>query len=166
MRRRARAGGRSTSAGTARATAPAVATLTAAALAMTGCSRGVEVAPPSGLSPRAQSACRAVTWPKTVARLEQVPTTPESTLTAAWGDPPLIARCGVPAAGPTTDDCVVVDGVDWVIHPLSDGTRLTTFGRDPAIELLVPTDYGPAPLLLPAFDAAARALPRTGHACE
>ena len=166
MRRRARAGGRFTPAGAAAAGALAAVALTAAAMAMAGCSRGVEVAPPSGLSSRAQNACRAVTWPKTVARLGQVPTTPESTLTAAWGDPPLIARCGVPAPGPTTDDCVVVDGVDWVVHPLSDGTRLTTFGRDPAIELLVPTVYGPAPLLLPAFDAAAKALPRTGHACE
>ncbi len=98
--------------------------------------------------------------------MKQVATSPESVLTAAWGDPPLIARCGLPSPGPTTEDCVVVNGVDWVIHPLSDGTRLTTYGRDPAIELLVPGAYGPAPLLLPAFDGAAHALPRNGHACD
>ena len=58
--------------------------------------------------------------------------------------------CGLPAPAPTTDSCVVVDGVDWVVRELTDGTAVT-FGREPAIEVLVPQEHGPVPLLLPAF---------------
>ncbi|GAA2732958.1 DUF3515 family protein [Pedococcus aerophilus] len=83
-----------------------------------------------------------------------------------WGDPAIIATCGWPALGPTTDQCLDVDGVDWVAAPLTDGTRFTTFGRDPAIEVLVPRAYDPAPLLLPAFGAAAKALPSNNRTCS
>jgi len=83
-----------------------------------------------------------------------------------WGDPAIIATCGWPALGPTSDQCVDVDGVDWVAQPLSDGVRFTTFGRDPAIEVLVPHAYDPAPLLLPAFGPAARALPSNNRTCS
>lgn len=84
---------------------------------------------------------------------------------AAWGDPAVIARCGVPAQPPSID-CIEVDGVGWIPQALSDGTRFTSFGTDPAIEVLVPSDYAPEPLLLPAFGAAARELPPNGHACR
>ncbi len=83
-----------------------------------------------------------------------------------WGDPAIIATCGWPALGPTSDQCLDVDGVDWVAQPLSDGVRFTTFGRDPAIEVLVPNAYAPAPLLLPAFNPAAKALPTNNRTCS
>jgi hypothetical protein len=130
-----------------------------------GCSGGVEVAPPTGLTPAAEATCRGVSWPQTVGGMARMTTQPSSPLTAAWGEPALIARCGVPTPGPTTDNCIAVDGVDWVAHPLSDGTRMTTFGRQPAVEVLVPREYGPAPLLLPAFDGVVARLSRTGHSC-
>lgn len=85
---------------------------------------------------------------------------------ARYGDPAVIVRCGVSAPGPTPDECVAVDDVDWVVHPLADGTRMTTYGRSPAVEVLVPAAHAPAPLLLPALAAAARALPSTGHRCS
>ena len=50
----------------------------------------------------------------------------------------IIARCGLDPLSPTTEDCVTVDGVDWVVRPLSDGSAATTYGRDPAIEVLAP----------------------------
>ncbi|MGO4340729.1 hypothetical protein [Pedococcus sp. 2YAF34] len=83
-----------------------------------------------------------------------------------WGDPAIIATCGWPPLGPTPDQCLDVDGVDWVAEPLSDGVRFTTFGRDPAIEVLVPHAYDPAPLLLPALGPAAKSLPATGRTCS
>ncbi|WP_322786070.1 DUF3515 family protein [Intrasporangium oryzae] len=95
----------------------------------------------------------------------RVATSPASASAAAWGDPAIIARCGLDALGPTTDPCVTVDGVDWVVRELSDGTAATTYGRDPAIEVLAPSAYGPVSLLLPAFAEAARALPTTGRTC-
>lgn len=68
-------------------------------------------------------------------------------------------------AAPTTQQCIDASGLDWVAEDLSDGVRLTTFGRDPAIEVLVPNAYAPAPLLLPAFADAVKVLPKNGHTC-
>ena len=93
-------------------------------------------------------------------------TTPDSRSVAAWGDPAVVARCGVAAPGPTDVECVEVDGVGWIPESLSDGIRFTTFGTEPAIEVLVPAAYPPEPLLLPTFGTAAKALPRNGLVCR
>lgn len=126
------------------------------------CSSTVEVRP----APHADDpACQSLPWPAEVSGRSRVQTTTTSTSVAAWGDPAIIARCGFEPVPPTTADCVTVDGVDWVLRELSDGSAATTFGTDPAIEVLVPKTYGPAPLQLPAFTTAARSLPRTDHRC-
>ncbi len=134
-------------------------------LGTSGCSDAVDVTPPEAAG---SDACRAAAdaWPTTVAHLEKRSTTSDSPAVAAWGDPAVIARCGVAALAPTTDPCIDVDGVGWVESPLSDGSRFTTFGTDPAIEVLVPEDYAPGGLLLPAFTTAARALPANGLECR
>ncbi|HET7399240.1 MAG TPA: DUF3515 family protein [Intrasporangium sp.] len=126
------------------------------------CSRAVEVAVPSGAD---VPVCRAPAWPAAVGGRGRVETTPASAAVAAWGDPAIVARCGLAPLGPTSDPCVTVDGVDWVVRALSDGSAATTYGRDPALEVLVPAAYGPAPLLLPAFSQAARRLPATSRHC-
>ncbi|HET6665709.1 MAG TPA: DUF3515 family protein [Intrasporangium sp.] len=129
----------------------------------TACASAPEVA----LAPLAdEPACSSISWPRTVSGLEAVATTPAHASVSAWGDPPIIARCGLPAPAPTADSCVVVDGVDWVVRELTDGTAAVTFGREPAIEVLVPQEHGPVPLLLPAFGGAARSLPETGRHCS
>lgn len=139
--------------------------LCAAAVALSGCSSAVEVSVP-GAAGSAACAASARHWPATVSGMARRDTSPASPGVRAWGDPAVVARCGVPALAPTTDECVEVDGVGWVAQPLSDGTRFTSFGTDPAIEVLVPRAHGPEPLLLPAFTAAAQALPHTGLACR
>ncbi|SER68573.1 Protein of unknown function [Pedococcus cremeus] len=132
---------------------------------LTGCSSAVEVtAPPQAGSPACTAA--ASHWPTTVSGQDRVETTAGSDAVAAWGDPPVIARCGLSALAPTTEQCLDVNGVDWVVRKASDGAVFTTFGRDPAIEVLVPNAYAPEPLLLPAFGAAAKALPANGHSCK
>ena len=137
---------------------------TTAVVMLCGCSSAVEITPTSLAN---GEVCRDVAsaWPDQVgshARRE----VSDATAGAAYGDPPIIARCGVPALGPTTDDCIEVDGMGWVAQKLSDGTRFTTFGRDPAIEVLIPRDYAPEPLLLPAFTKAADKLPKNTLACR
>lgn len=62
--------------------------------------------------------------------------------TAAWGDPTAVQfSCGVTPLGPTELPCVTVDGVDWVVDdsqaPLY---RITTYGRLPAVELIIDYD--------------------------
>ncbi len=62
----------------------------------------------------------------------------------AWGDPAVVLRCGVPDLGPTSDPCLGVDGVDWVLTSpdSASSTVLRTFGRTPGLELTVPAQVG------------------------
>ena len=128
-----------------------------------GCS-SVEVAVPADAG---SAACRlaAAHWPKSVGGQSLRSTSSSSAAVRAWGHPAIIARCGLPPIGPTTDPCLDVSGIDWVAHQLTDGVRFTTYGRTPAIEILVPSAYQPEPLLLPAFGAAASAIPQGQRHC-
>lgn len=113
-------------------------------------------------------ACAAASthWPDEVDGETTRETDPSDPAVRAWGDPAVVARCGVPAMPPTQDQCVVVDEIGWVAEDLGDGTRLTSFGHDPAIEVIVPQVHGPGPLLLPAFSDAVRELPTNGRECS
>lgn len=125
----------------------------------------VDVAIPSGAQ---DPACARVGthWPDQVAGRDRRATTPSSPAVAAWGDPAFIARCGLAMPAPTTDDCIVVDGVDWVVRRVDDGMVFLTYGRDPAVQVLVPAAYAPEPLILPAFNQAARQIPQGRHRCS
>ena len=62
---------------------------------------------------------------------------------AAWGDGSDTLRCGVTPPRPTTNLCVTVNGVDWVLdegRAQKDVQVLTTYGRDPAVEMTVEGD--------------------------
>lgn len=62
-----------------------------------------------------------------------------SQATAAWGDPSqIVLRCGVQIPGPTTDACASVNDVDWIIQESTetDIWTATTYGRNPAVEIL------------------------------
>jgi hypothetical protein len=69
---------------------------------------------------------------------------PPRPATAAWGDPPVILRCGVPVpvADPTTP-VLEVDGVRWLPVPGEGGTFFTTVDRVATVEVAVPDDYAP-----------------------
>jgi hypothetical protein len=128
-------------------------------------SRVLDVATPSG---GADPACArmAAALPDRVRGQDRVRTTSSSPAVAAWGRPAVVWRCGVTPPGPTTDECLAVDGVDWVVHRLSDGAAFTTYGRDPAVQVLVPKGSSPEPLVLPVFDRAVRLVPQGDHRCS
>jgi Protein of unknown function (DUF3515) len=130
---------------------------------LSGCS-SLDVAAPADAG---SEACRSAAehWPETVGGNSLRSTSSSSPGVRAWGDPAVVARCGVAPLGPTTDQCLNVSGVDWVAHRLTDGVRFTTYGRTPAIEVLVPNAYQPEPLLLPAFGRSASAIPQGEHHC-
>ncbi len=73
-----------------------------------------------------------------------------SPLGAAWGDPAIVLRCGVdrPDDYDPLDGCQTVNGVDWYAPEEAATDQgadavLTTLGREPAVELLVPADLRP-----------------------
>ena len=120
--------------------------------------------PPAADSPSCAAA--AEHWPDQLGDLEARETDPSAPAIRAWGDPAVVARCGMPAMPPTQEQCVVVDDIGWVAEELGDGVRLTSFGRDPAIEVIVPSEHGPGPLLLPAFASAVEELPTNDYECS
>ncbi|MFK5690036.1 MULTISPECIES: DUF3515 family protein [unclassified Serinicoccus] len=142
-------------------------TLTAVCLlVLTGCGEAAVRAVPFEASDSA--ACQEVAqrWPTTVGPYEPRVTAVQSPGVAAWGEPPIVARCGKQPPGATTDPCIDVNGVDWVATTLDDGgTMFTTFGRSPAIEVLVPESYDSHPLLLPPFGEAAEQVEQTLGLC-
>ncbi len=71
--------------------------------------------------------------------------TTDSPLVAAWGDPPIVLRCGVPvpAAYQPTGQVITVNGVDWFPEQLTRGYVFTTVGRVANVEVTVPDAYAP-----------------------
>jgi hypothetical protein len=70
---------------------------------------------------------------------------PGSDRTAAWGDPPIVLRCGVPvpaAYGPTAQ-LYTINGVDWFAEELTAGYVFTTVGRRANVEVTVPDEHAP-----------------------
>ncbi len=80
--------------------------------------------------------------------------------TAAWGDPPVELRCGVEPLGPTTDPCVPIGEVDWVLREEAGDTVYTTYGRVPAVELRLPGSDPPGTdVVLAAVSSAVSFVP-------
>lgn len=134
------------------------------ALALVGCAGTVDVEPaPEGASP----ACRELTGdlPATVADQPRRGADGSSGV-AAWGDPAIVLRCGTDPLGPTTQECVTVNDVDWVVLAQDDegAAVFATYGRVPAVEVEVPAEYAPAPSVLPALARAVGSLP-TERSC-
>lgn len=124
-----------------RATGVAAAAL--AALLVSSCATPVAIPPPEPTDP----ACAELPdrLPKRVAGQDPRPTTPESPVTAAWGDPPISLRCGVapPAAFGPTSTLITINGIDWFAQDLAAGMRFTTVGRVANVEVTVPDAYEP-----------------------
>ena len=117
----------------------ALALLVAGVAALSGCSSTVAVeAAPGADDPRCAEVM--VRLPDDLGDRPRRWTDAQST--AAWGDPTTVQlACGVPPLGPSELPCVTVDGVDWVVDdsraPLY---RITTYGREPAIQLIIDYD--------------------------
>ncbi len=132
-----------------------------------GCSAGGAVTVVSPAPSASDPACvRAVAaLPDTVLGRPRTPLAVDGA--AAWGEPAIVLRCGLPELGPTRKDCQTVDDVDWVVDVSADPTTITTYGRSPAVEVRIPRSYGPTSGSDAAVDlaAVARALPKSARSC-
>lgn len=80
-----------------------------------------------------------VRLPDVVAGEERRSTNAQST--GAWGDGAVQLVCGLEPSGPTTDTCVNVNGVDWVIDDSAAPIyRFEPYGRTPGIAVYVDSE--------------------------
>ena len=139
---------------------PAATLLAVVALAA-GCGDDAPQAPPDGAGP----ACTGLVGRTPDQVLGAGRSTPPDAAAgiATWGDPAIVLRCGVRAAGPTSAPCLTVDGVDWLLVEDADPVRFVTYGTRPVLEVSVPGEYErtSAPAVLTDLGPAARSLPTT-----
>ena len=134
--------------GTRRTRAAATAVLTTALLAACAGSAVQVDAAPFADDPVCAEVILAL--PQVLAEAGRADTTSQGT--AAWvhdrPDGAIVLRCGVEPLPPTTDRCVDATdaagrSVDWVAVAGDDSTgtpwTFTTYGREPAVEVIVPT---------------------------
>ncbi|MCS5487573.1 DUF3515 family protein [Curtobacterium flaccumfaciens pv. beticola] len=135
----------------------------ALAAGLTGCTNAVSMSP----APSADAAaCAAVQvrLPGTVDTKYAMRNT-NAQSTAAWGDPEAaIYHCGV--AVPTVSDlpCFSQGGVDWIRDDRGAQIVFTTFGRTPAVQVVIDTKLTTSQVVQDLSDAVST-LPKDGREC-
>ncbi|MGP2438540.1 DUF3515 domain-containing protein [Streptomyces sp. JW3] len=96
---------------------------------------------------------------------------PASKLTAGWGNPLIILRCGVARPPKMIDPKVAeggdpdavaggVNGVDWLMEKQDDGAyRFTTANREAYVEVTVPAGRDSSSVLIDLAPAVKKAIP-------
>ena len=83
--------------------------------------------------------------PEKVDDTDRRDTTPRTSRTAAWGDPPVVMRCGVerPKGLTITAQLNTVNGIDWLVETRDGGHVFTSVGRAAYVEVVVPAEHDP-----------------------
>lgn len=124
--------------------------LLALAVLAGGCSHGpVDITRPR-MDDVETRACAALVEELPAELVEQRRREPAVGYGAAWGDPPIVLRCGVdePAGFEATSACQIVNGVAWFIPDEQitgepEDLVMTTVGRTPTVEVALPSAYFP-----------------------
>lgn len=145
-----------------------VAVLVAGTLLLAGCGSDDVRVGDFDVSTAGRAACPAFVQ----ALPEQVSDLPRRTVTgspyaAAWGasgEPAIVLRCGVgtPTGFTKFSSCQRANGIDWFVpEGQIDDQRadvlMTTIGREPALEVLVPARYRPPVPAMVDLEQAIRA---------
>ncbi|MFD6359453.1 DUF3515 domain-containing protein [Streptomyces roseolus] len=116
--------------------------------AVTGCSSGAQASVRVPTPPAAEAAlCRALAkeLPDSVAGQERSDPSPDSELTAGWGDGAIVLRCGVDRPEKMSDpqaQGVSAEGVRWMLEqPEQGGPRFTSVYRKTYVEVALDERY-------------------------
>jgi len=135
--------------------------------AVTGCGFGAVSVPAHTPLPGTDQMCAELVaaLPEVVDDAVRRDLEPPSTAVAAWGQPPIILRCGTPEPAGIDPTAAVLEvaGVGWRPLPGQGGTFFVTADRAAVVEVAIPDDYAPEADVLvdlaPAVSAVATAGP-------
>ena len=134
-------------------------------LSLVGCAGQVPMtAAPEANNPECANV--TVRLPDTVAELPKRETNAQAT--GAWGSPAaVLLSCGVEVPGPSLLPCVSINDVDWIEDdseaPLY---RYTTYGRTPAVEVVIDSDAVSGTTTLVDLGAAVSVLPSSSKCTD
>ena len=109
--------------------------------ALAGCGRTLSIEENLLGQPPVSCAQVIVALPLEVGGQPQRATESAENNVAAWGDPPIVLTCGIdlPAAYEPTSTLADASGISWLPEPLDNGTLFTTIGRNPRVQVAVPS---------------------------
>ena len=120
---------------------------------LAGCGKEPVTIPTLRLSASDQAICQRVAnaLPDRVADQSRRKTQPAEALGGAWGDPAIVAQCGVPvpAGFDRTSQCQTADGVGWYVpddefRDPSSEIVIATAGYRPILQVSIPAKYRPS----------------------
>ena len=146
-------------------------------LVVSACGKEPVSIPTLRLTAADQARCQRLTdaLPATVADQEQRKTQPAAALGGAWGDPPIVAQCGVgvPQDFSRTAACTEADGVGWFVPEAqvddqSADVVMATAGYRPVLQVTVPAAYRPSGLAAAMVELApmVKQYTRLVHPCH
>jgi hypothetical protein len=121
-------------------------------LVLVACGKEPVSIPTLRLSATDQAVCQrlANALPDEVADQSRRKTQPAAALGGAWGDPAIVAQCGVdiPPDFSRTSACTQADGVGWFVpdsqvDDASADVVMATAGYRPILQVTVPANYRP-----------------------
>ncbi len=140
------------------------------AVVLAGCSPVVSMAPAAEFANDPECAAASVRMPETIGTFALRQT--DAQATAAWGEPTIVlSSCGVPVPEVSDLPCVEINGIFWLREEVPAGLAFTTYGRDPAIRVVVdvPDDVAnaaiPPGIVLDALSTPVSFTSETGRAC-
>ena len=143
-------------------------------LLLGGCSRTVSLDDAPALSGAAARTCAALVkaLPDRVSDQPRRKADTGDGYAAAWGDPAIELRCGVPKPAGLTpaSACQTTNGVDWFVPPSQVTGRptdvtMTTVGRSVYVEVRVPEDYFPPATAMVDLAHAVKSTTRSVRPC-
>lgn len=125
----------------------AVSVAAAFLVALAGCTPVVSMTPAAEFANDPACADAVVRLPDAISSYAQRQTDAQGT--SAWGDPTVVLfTCGVPVPRVSELPCVEIQGIFWLREEVDAGYAYTTYGRDPAIRVVVDPDaVGPGVVL-------------------